>query len=170
MTKGLNITLTDEDVLPIDVLIFKGIRIGAFHDANTNVTTISSIYDGTTEQQINDNFATWKQEYLDSQPTPIIIVETGCLRVKDNFLDGQSTLLFDKYTLSRGENSKVFTVDVNKESTENCKKVVSDNVEITTDDSVRYLNNLTSNFLENKTKVLPFKSSDRFLMKLFLCS
>ena len=31
-------------------------------------------------------------KYLDSQPTPIIIVETGCLRVKDNFLDGQSTL------------------------------------------------------------------------------
>ena len=40
-------------------------------------------------------------KYLDSQPNPIIIVETGCLRVKDNFLDGQSTLLFDKYTLSR---------------------------------------------------------------------
>ena len=95
-------------------------------------------------------------KYLDSQPTPIIIVETGCLRVKDNFLDGQSTLIFDKYTLSRGENSKVFTVDVNKESTENCKKVVSDNVEITTEDSVRYLNNLSSNFLRNKTKVSMF--------------
>ena len=73
MTKGLNITLTDEDVLPIDVLIFKGIRIGAFHDANTNITTISSIYDGTTEQQINDNFATWKQEYLNYQPTATVI-------------------------------------------------------------------------------------------------
>ena len=73
MPKGLNITITDEDVLPIDVLIFKGIRIGAFHDANTNVTTISSIYDGTTEQQINDNFATWKQEYLDYQPTAIAL-------------------------------------------------------------------------------------------------
>ena len=24
-------------------------------------------------------------KYLDAQPTPIIIVETGCLRVKDNF-------------------------------------------------------------------------------------
>jgi len=41
-------------------------------------------------------------KYLDSLPSPIIIVETGCLRKKDNFLDGQSTLLFDKYTLSRG--------------------------------------------------------------------
>ena len=95
-------------------------------------------------------------KYLDSQPTPIIIVETGCLRVKDNFLDGQSTLIFDKYTLSRGENSKVFTVDISKESTENCKKTVSNNVEITTEDSVRYLNNLSSNFLKNKTKVSMF--------------
>jgi len=95
-------------------------------------------------------------KYLDSQPTPIIIVETGCLRVKDNFLDGQSTLLFDKYTLSRGEQSKVYTVDINPNSTKVCRQVVSNNVEITTDDSVRYLNNLTNNFLENKTKVSMF--------------
>ena len=95
-------------------------------------------------------------KYLDSQPTPIIIVETGCLRVKDNFLDGQSTLLFDKYTLSRGEQSKVYTVDINPNSTKVCRQVVSNNVEITTDDSVHYLNNLTSNFLKNKTKVSMF--------------
>ena len=95
-------------------------------------------------------------KYLDSQPTPIIIVETGCLRVKDNFLDGQSTLLFDKYTLSRGEQSKVHTVDINPNSTKVCKQVVSENVGITTDDSVRYLNNLTNNFLKNKTKVSMF--------------
>ena len=95
-------------------------------------------------------------KYLDSQPTPIIIVETGCLRVKDNFLDGQSTLLFDKYTLSRGKQSKVYTVDINPNSTKVCRQVVSNNVEITTDDSVHYLNNLTSNFLKNKTKVSMF--------------
>ncbi len=95
-------------------------------------------------------------KYLDSQPTPIIIVETGCLRVKDNFLDGQSTLLFDKYTLSRGEKSKVYTVDINPNCTKVCKQVVSDNVEITTDDSVRYLNNLSNNFLKTKTQVSMF--------------
>ena len=67
-------------------------------------------------------------KYLDSQPNPIIIVETGCLRVKDNFLDGQSTLLFDKYTLSRGEKSKVYTVDINPDSTKVCKQAVSNNV------------------------------------------
>ena len=94
--------------------------------------------------------------YLDSQPTPIIIVETGCLRVKDNFLDGQSTLLFDKYVLSRGAQSKVYTVDINPDSTKVCKQVVSENVEITTGDSVRYLNSITNNFLKNKTKVSMF--------------
>ena len=94
--------------------------------------------------------------YLDALPTPIVIVETGCLRVKDNFLDGQSTLIFDKYTLSRGEKSKVYTVDINPNSTKVCKQVVSNNVEVTTNDSVRYLNNLSSNFLKNKTKVSMF--------------
>ena len=95
-------------------------------------------------------------KYLDNQPSPIIIVETGCLRKVDNFLDGQSTLLFDKYTLSRGNNSKVYTVDISSKSTEVCKEAVSQNVEITTDDSVRYLNNISNNFLKNKTKVSMF--------------
>ena len=95
-------------------------------------------------------------KYLDAQPTPIIIVETGCLRVQDNFLDGQSTLLFDKYTLSRGEKSKVYTVDINSNSTKVCQQAVSDNVEIITDDSVRYLNNLSNKFFTNKTKVSLF--------------
>ena len=31
-------------------------------------------------------------KYLDAQPTPIITVETGCLRKANNFSDGQSTL------------------------------------------------------------------------------
>ena len=95
-------------------------------------------------------------KYLDSLPTPIIIVETGCLREIDNFLDGQSTLLFDKYTLLRGNNSKVYTVDINPKSTKICKEAVSENVEITTGDSVGYLNNLSSIFLKNKTKVSMF--------------
>ena len=95
-------------------------------------------------------------KYLDAQPTPIIIVETGCLRNQGNFLDGQSTLLFDKYALLRGNNSKIYTVDINPQSTEVCKKVVSKNVDITTDDSVRYLNNISNSFLKNKIKVSMF--------------
>ena len=108
--------------------------------------------------KLNDREISFRKifKYLDSLPDPIIIVETGCLRVKDNFLDGQSTLLFDKYTLARGKESKVYTVDINRNSTNTCKKVVSNNVEIATDDSVRYLNTLCNNFLKNKTKVSMF--------------
>ena len=108
--------------------------------------------------KLNDREISFRKifKYLDSLPDPIIIVETGCLRIKDNFLDGQSTLIFDKYTLSRGEKSKVYTVDIDPNSTKVCKQVVSNNVEVTTNDSVRYLNNLSSNFLKNKTKVSMF--------------
>ncbi len=95
-------------------------------------------------------------QFLDSQPAPITIVETGCLRKEDNFLDGQSTLIFDKYTLSRGNGSKVYTVDINPKSTEVCKKVVSKNVDVATDDSVRYLNNLAKIFIDKSIKVTMF--------------
>ena len=95
-------------------------------------------------------------KYLDSLPAPIVIVETGCLRMKDNFLDGQSTLLFDKYTSSRGEGSKTYTVDINPKSTKVCREVVSKNVDITTSDSIRYLNNISNTFLKNKIKVSMF--------------
>ena len=94
--------------------------------------------------------------YLDSKPTPIIIVETGCLRELNNFQDGQSTLLFDKYTLSRGEESKVYTVDINIKCTKACQQAVSKNVEITTEDSIRYLNKLSQKFLKNKIKISVF--------------
>ena len=95
-------------------------------------------------------------KYLDVQPTPIIVVETGCLRNLDNFVDGQSTLLFDEYTLSRGKGSKVYTVDISSESTKVCKEAVSKYVEIVTDSSVRYLTYLSKKFLKTKTKVSMF--------------
>ena len=94
--------------------------------------------------------------YLDNMLDPIVIVETGCLRDKNNFSDGQSTLLFDKYTLSRGNGSKVYTVDINPKATKVCKDTVSDNVEIVTDSSIKYLTYLSKNFLKTKTKVSMF--------------
>ena len=105
--------------------------------------------------KLNDREISFRKifKYLDSLPIPIIIVESGCLRVEDNFLDGQSTLLFDKYTLSRGKESKVYTVDINQNSTNTCKKVVSNNVEITTGHSVKYLSNLVKEFSINKNFV-----------------
>ena len=95
-------------------------------------------------------------KYLDSMPDPIIIVETGCLRIKNNYSDGQSTLLFDKYTQFRGKSSKVYTVDIDANATKVCSQNVSDNVSITTGDSVKYLNNLSKEFIKTNTNVALF--------------
>lgn len=92
--------------------------------------------------------------YLDKLPDPIIIVETGCLRKKGNFFgDGQSTLLFDKYTQFRGNGSKVYTVDIDSEATKICSEVVSKNVSITTADSIGYLNDFTNKFYDEKKEI-----------------
>ena len=96
-------------------------------------------------------------EYLDKQQGPINIVETGCLRIKDNFEgDGQSTLLFDKYTLNRENGSKVYTVDINPNATKVCKSVVSENVEVHTGDSVKYLVELIDKLNRENKKVSLF--------------
>ena len=96
-------------------------------------------------------------DYLDNMPDPIIIVETGCLRIKDNFNgDGQSTLLFDKYTQYRDEMSKVYTVDINPNATKVCRSIVSDNVEIFTGDSVKYLAELMPRLKKEEKKVSLF--------------
>ncbi len=95
-------------------------------------------------------------KYLDSMPDPIIIVETGCLRIKDNYLDGQSTLLFDKYTQFRDKNSKVFTIDIDPKATKVCSENVSKNVLIHTGDSVEHLKKLTKEFILNKINVSLF--------------
>ena len=51
---------------------------------------------------------------------------------------------------------KIYTVDINPESTKVCKQVVSKNVGIATCDSIHYLSNISSSFLKNKTKVSMF--------------
>jgi len=96
-------------------------------------------------------------EYLDKQKGPINIVETGCLRIKDNFEgDGQSTLLFDKYTQNREVGSKVYTVDINPNATKVCKSVVSENVEVNTGDSVKYLVGLMQKLNKEDKKISLF--------------
>ena len=95
-------------------------------------------------------------KYLDNMPDPIIIVETGCLRIKNNFSDGQSTLLFDKYTQYRKNNSKVYTVDIDPKATKVCSENVSEHVSIHTGDSVKYLNELSKDLIKNKNEVSLF--------------
>ena len=94
--------------------------------------------------------------YLDKMPDPIIIVETGCLRITNNFLDGQSTLLFDKYTQFRKNKARVLTVDIDPKSTKICSENVSKNVSIHTGDSLEYLKKLSDEFSKSKTRVSLF--------------
>lgn len=80
--------------------------------------------------------------YLDRFNRPVGIVETGCVRRKDNWEgDGQSTLLFDKYAeYHRG--SFVHTVDIDKDATAICSAMVSKRVSVHTGDSVAFLKSL----------------------------
>ena len=79
-------------------------------------------------------------EYLDSLSGPVIIAETGCVRLEGNWSgDGQSTILFDRYVSSRDESSICYTVDINPESVNACRRLVSDRVIVSQDDSVHFL-------------------------------
>ena len=118
-------------------------------------------------------------KYLDSLPDPIIILETGCLRKVDSFSgDGQSTLIFDKYTQFRGNGSRVFSVDINEQNVNVCKSIVSEKVYLERDDSIRFLSKF-HNLLNKKQKIsllyldsfdvnwdYPFESSAHHLKEL----
>lgn len=118
-------------------------------------------------------------DYLETLPDPILILETGCLRKLDNYAgDGQSTLIFDKYTQYRGNGSKLFSVDISRENVDLCKKIVSDNVILENEDSINFISNFY-NKINNKDKLsllyldsfdvdwdYPFESSAHHLKEL----
>ncbi len=118
-------------------------------------------------------------DYLDTLPDPIIILETGCLRKLNNYAgDGQSTLIFDKYTQHRGNGSKFFSVDISKENVNFCKKIVSKDVFLENEDSVKYISNFYNKIKNNEKLSLlyldsfdvnwdyPFESSAHHLKEL----
>jgi hypothetical protein len=78
--------------------------------------------------------------YLDEVVSrPIGIVETGCVRERDNWAgDGQSTVLFDHYAASK-PGSSVYSVDLDPVATELCKSLVSERVKIHVGNSVALL-------------------------------
>ena len=56
-------------------------------------------------------------------------------------------------TQFRGNGSKVYTVDIDPEATKICSEVVSNDVTISTADSIGYLNDLTNKFYDEKKEV-----------------
>ena len=94
-------------------------------------------------------------QYLDLIDGPVIIVETGCARLKDHWTgDGQSTVMFDNYISFRDERSQVFSVDINPQNVSECKKLVSERTVVTNDDSVHFLTPLSRNLEINKQFIL----------------
>ena len=93
-------------------------------------------------------------EYLDSRPSPLLIVETGCARREGNWAgDGQSTVLFDNYIQLRDQASLCLTVDISPTSVEECRKLVSPRVEVTQDDSVHFLSGLARELVASQRKI-----------------
>jgi hypothetical protein len=82
-----------------------------------------------------------------------LIVETGCARQIDNYEgDGQSSLLFDKFTKQYG--GEFHTVDISKESTDYCKsKITCNRSNVYTEDSITQLKILNAKFQEENKKI-----------------
>jgi len=81
-------------------------------------------------------------EHLDRIERPVTIVETGCVRVADNWGgDGQSTVLFDRYAATR-PGSAVHTVDLDAAAVAACAALVTSAVTLHTGDSVAVLRSI----------------------------
>jgi hypothetical protein len=79
---------------------------------------------------------------LDRLDRPVGILETGCVRNRDDWKDGHSTVLFDRYAESQ-QGSVVYTVDRDAHATQLCKSLVSERVKVHTEDSVAFLDRLS---------------------------
>jgi len=98
-------------------------------------------------------------DYLKNIENPII-VETGCAREEENYLDGQSSLLFDKYINEYG--GEFYTVDIAEKSVEFCQnKMISPNSHVTLDDSITYLKQLNKQ-LQSQNRKIDFLYLDSF--------
>lgn len=103
---------------------------------------------------LNDRAVSFRKifQYLDDQPGPINIIETGCVRLENNWGgDGQSTILFDRYVTGRG--GHVWSVDIDPKAVTLCRSLVSDHVSVTQEDSVKFLHRLAAQMIQDRTKI-----------------
>ena len=98
--------------------------------------------------------------YLKDIKDPFI-VETGCARIVGNYTgDGQSSLLFDKYTNEYG--GEFITVDLSPDSVANCRKqMVCPRTAVVESDSVSYLYDLNEK-LKTQSRQIDFLYLDSF--------
>lgn len=92
--------------------------------------------------------------YLDAQPGPITIVETGCTRQPGNWTgDGQSTVLFDQYVQNRSIDSCVYSVDIDSDAVTKCRSLVGQQTQVSDRDSVGYLYQLGRDLVAQQRSV-----------------
>jgi hypothetical protein len=68
------------------------------------------------------------------------IIETGCTRVKDNFMDGNSTFMFDHFV--NFYDGKVTSIDINPYNCKICNDITSNSTTVICDDSVHAIHNI----------------------------
>jgi hypothetical protein len=79
--------------------------------------------------------------YLENLNKPLNIVETGCIRILDNWEgDGQSTILWDNLVNLTG--GMVYSIDIDPIATSLTQSLVSDRVKVYTADSISTLTEL----------------------------
>jgi hypothetical protein len=101
-------------------------------------------------------------EFLDRKTRPLTIVETGCVRLKDNWQgDGQSTILFDKYVCCRDSESILYSVDIDQKAVALARTLVSDRVQLSQSDSVTFLSRLVEKFRKD-SKIVDLVYLDSF--------
>ncbi len=101
-------------------------------------------------------------QYLDTLKGPLVIVETGCARVRDNWAgDGQSTVLFDRYLANREDGGTGVAIDLDPQATALCKEMVSSRIAVRTGDSVSVLVSVAAQ-LEGEQKTIDLLYLDSY--------
>lgn len=79
---------------------------------------------------------------LGAHPAPPLILETGCLRIPQNWPgDGQSTFMFDAF--ARDRHGAVISVDITPESIDTARRACSSTTQLICNDSVAALHALS---------------------------
>ena len=96
------------------------------------------------ENLLGNRYSTFYKmfEYLESlNKKEYFILETGMTRIKGNYGDGQSTVIFDEYI--NYKDGKIFSVDISSQAVELCTQLVSKKTRLVCDDSVKFLYDLS---------------------------
>ena len=63
--------ITDTEIMPSEVLIFKKVRVDCKWFPDTGICEIYEINSDHTQQDIEDNYDTWKAEYKTSEENKV---------------------------------------------------------------------------------------------------